>query len=231
MQSETKISCISCGGSGRIVSAMNAFNPSGVGICAMCGGAGTVPVVLVDAGNFVDPRDAEIAHLKNLITQLQVDNTRLLEERRKVDTHYMVEHFHRVCDVPVLHEPQVPADERVRLRADLVMEESFELVEALYGPSVALSKMRNAVQDFIRAAPINARNIVDFADACADVKYVIVGSELEFGIDGRPIFKGVHEANMMKAGGPVRADGKRLKPEDWKPFDVADELRRQGWRS
>jgi predicted HAD superfamily Cof-like phosphohydrolase len=170
-----------------------------------------------------------ITQLKNTITQLQADNTRLLEERRGVDERYMVEHFHRVCDVPVLPEPRVPAEKRVRLRLNLIAEEFFELLDScIVVDDFARSSILGSID---RVESIINVDLVEFADACADLKYVIVGSELEFGIDGRPIFRGVHEANLKKADGPRRADGKVQKPEGWKPFDVAEELRRQGWRS
>ncbi len=40
------------------------------------------------------------------------------------------------------------------------------------------------------------------------------------GLDLRPFFKIVHQANMFKTTGPVREDGKRLKPEGWVPPDI-----------
>lgn len=182
---------------------------------------------------------AERDALKKTVTQLQEDNTRLLEERRAVDEHYMVEHFHRVCEVPVLEKPQVPSEERVRLRLRLIAEEFRELISSAVRSEgvlrdekfLAAAKLEQAwsfINNAIEYLDIDV-DLPEFADACADLKYVIVGSELEFGIDGRPVFLGVHEANMKKADGPVRKDGKRLKPRDWKPFDVAAELRRQGW--
>jgi len=170
--------------------------------------------------------------LKKQVDDLQAANTRLLEERRAVDTHYMVEHFHRVLDIPVLTEPQVPADERVRLRVTLITEEYFELMEATFagteGPNV-FDELRGRVLVAIEDEWVDI-DVPEFADACADLKYVIVGSELEFGFDGRPVFKGVHEANMRKVGGPKREDGKVQKPDGWQPFDVGAELKRQGWR-
>jgi predicted HAD superfamily Cof-like phosphohydrolase len=52
---------------------------------------------------------------------------------------------------------------------------------------------------------------------------VVEGARLELGIDGAPI-AAVHEANMKKVSGEVRADGKRLKPPGWKPPDINLEL-------
>lgn len=50
------------------------------------------------------------------------------------------------------------------------------------------------------------------------------------GIDLRPVWSEVHAANMRKTTGPVREDGKRLKPEGWQPPDIAGVLRAQGWQ-
>jgi predicted HAD superfamily Cof-like phosphohydrolase len=193
------------------------------------------PPRVTDLGTIED-LIAERNALKKRVDELQADNTRLLEERRGVDERYMVEHFHRVCDVPVLPEPRVPADERVRLRLNLIAEEFLELLISCFSGfeneanrELYLFELRRLVNDLTEIGQIKV-DLPEFADACADLKYVIVGSELEFGIDGRPIFRGVHEANMKKAGGPVREDGKRMKPVGWKAFDVAEELRRQGWR-
>ena len=180
-------------------------------------------------------RHETINELTRQVDHLQADNTRLLEERRAVDEHYMVEHFHRIMPQPVLSEPQVPEEERVRLRLRLDAEEFFELVDAcvdarrFYVFDRNLNEIKEAFLKKLERCAIDV-DMAEFADACADLKYVIVGSELEFGIDGRPIFRGVHEANLKKLGGGKRADGKFLKPEGWQPFDVAAELRRQGWR-
>lgn len=37
------------------------------------------------------------------------------------------------------------------------------------------------------------------------------------GVDLRPYFREVHRTNMLKMLGPMREDGKKLKPEGWKP--------------
>lgn len=42
------------------------------------------------------------------------------------------------------------------------------------------------------------------------------------GLDLRPFFEEVHRTNMAKLGGPRRADGKQLKPADWKPPRIAE---------
>jgi predicted HAD superfamily Cof-like phosphohydrolase len=42
-----------------------------------------------------------------------------------------------------------------------------------------------------------------------------------------PFFDAVQAANMAKVGGPIRADGKRLKPPGWRPADLDAVLARQ----
>jgi predicted HAD superfamily Cof-like phosphohydrolase len=156
-----------------------------------------------------------------------------------------VEEFHRAMGVPVLERPAVPPDERVRLRLRLVAEEFFELLRAALVerelPAENEDEDKEHHQDCVLecAAGIVLTAIADddlrvdlpeFADALADLDYVIEGARLEFGIDGAPVAAGVHAANLAKVGGGKRADGKVQKPEGWQPFDVAAELRRQGWR-
>lgn len=61
-------------------------------------------------------------------------------------------------------------------------------------------------------------------DALVDMVYVIVGAALEYGFDFAGAFAAVHAANMAKLGPDgkpiMRADGKVLKPEGWKPADL-----------
>lgn len=42
------------------------------------------------------------------------------------------------------------------------------------------------------------------------------------GVDLRPFFKEVHRTNMLKTSGPIREDGKRMKPPGWKPPRLAE---------
>ena len=44
----------------------------------------------------------------------------------------------------------------------------------------------------------------------------LMGSQC-LGMDLQPFFEEVHRTNMLKTTGPVREDGKVLKPEGWKP--------------
>lgn len=56
------------------------------------------------------------------------------------------------------------------------------------------------------------RNLVEVADACGDLKYVIQGFELEVGIPSQAVLCEIHAANMTKLG----EDGKPVRREDGK---------------
>ena len=113
------------------------------------------------------------------------------------------------------------------LRAALIAEEFFELLLALgifVSPS-AIEHIRASIEH-----PIGETDLPALADAMADLDYVVEGTRLAFGIDGRPIAWEVHRANMAKIGGPRREDGKILKPEGWEPPDIVGRLKDQGWK-
>lgn len=101
--------------------------------------------------------------------------------------------------------PMLPAKDVVDLRIALNEEEFNELVDAVI-----------------------ARDVPAVADSIVDMIYVLLGMAVQFGIDVRPVWDAVHAANMAKVGGEVRSDGKRMKPDGWKPPDVAGILARQG---
>lgn len=100
-----------------------------------------------------------------------------------------VREFHEVfgCDI----SPYVTAgtEELRDLRADLIVEESEELLEAMY-----------------EADPVG------MADALGDLLYVTYGAALAFGIDLDAVVDEIHRSNMSKLG----ADGKPIYREDGK---------------
>lgn len=145
-----------------------------------------------------------------------------------------VQEFHRATDHPVVDRPLVPPEDRVRLRMKLVAEEAFEFLEAcLYlgahrRSDAEFQEVKDLLRGIIEVCPLDV-DLPKAVDALADLDYVVEGSRLEFGVDGTPIAAEVHRANMAKVGGPVREDGKRLKPPGWEPPDIERVLREQGW--
>jgi predicted HAD superfamily Cof-like phosphohydrolase len=128
--------------------------------------------------------------------------------------------FHRAMGVPVRERPTRIPEDRVRLRLALIAEEFAEFCAAIGRPI--------ELPDF-EATWNGGFDMAQVADALADLDYVIEGARLEFGIDGGPVADEVHRSNMAKVNGPIRSDGKRLKPEGWTPPDIAGVLKAQGW--
>jgi predicted HAD superfamily Cof-like phosphohydrolase len=127
---------------------------------------------------------------------------RLEVSRTTFDPFAAVLEFHRKLGVHVEERPGFPDDSVVTLRLSLLREEMAELERA-----------------------VSERDIVEVADALADLVYVAYGTAISFGIDLRPVFEEVHRSNIAKAGGGIRADGKVLKPADWTPPQIGEILR------
>lgn len=109
-------------------------------------------------------------------------------------------------DVPTLDAP----DDVKALRCALIEEEAREFRAAL-----------------------EADDIVEVADAIADLLYVVYGAARTFGIPVREVFAEVHRSNMTKLddnGEPiVRADGKVMKGSNFSPPDLRPILEKAGY--
>lgn len=130
--------------------------------------------------------------------------------------------FHDAMGQPVHKVLTTPTDERVRLRANLILEECKETVDAMFDGVFWQ-------QTGVRFGEVNVDHVA-LADGLADLIYVCIGAANEFGIDLAAVWQEVHKSNMAKIGpnGEVkrRADGKVIKPEGWTPPDVAGVLNR-----
>lgn len=74
-----------------------------------------------------------------------------------------------------------------------------------------------------------AFDMVEAVDGCVDVMIVTIGTLSCLGVGDVHVMRAVLDANDKKLEGPIREDGKQLKPEGWQPPDIRGELRRQGW--
>lgn len=97
---------------------------------------------------------------------------------QSLDCLNQVADFHRTFKHPILDTPQIPSEDRCRLRVALIAEELKELEVAIL-----------------------EKDIVGVADALADIQYVLSGAVLEFGLGGkfRALFDEVQRSNMSKA--------------------------------
>jgi len=96
----------------------------------------------------------------------------------QLDSLNQVADFHRLFKHPVLHAPTIPNAKRCELRIELIAEELKELQEA-----------------------IEAKDMVEIADALCDIQYVLSGAILEFGLAEKfpSLFNEVQRSNMSKA--------------------------------
>lgn len=116
--------------------------------------------------------------------------------------------------------------ERVHMRMSLIGEEFAELMGAVYGPA-ARAHMEEAFHAAQRMDE-STRDVVESADALADLVYVIYGMALESGIDLDKVLAEVQASNLSKLmpDGTVllREDGKILKGPHFFPPNVARAL-------
>jgi phosphoribosyl-ATP pyrophosphohydrolase len=113
--------------------------------------------------------------------------------------------FQRAVGQHVGDKPEFPSKEERDLRKKLLAEEYSEYIVAEY-----------------------KNDLVEVADALADIIYIICGTAVSYGIPLDDIFEEVHASNMAKlVDGKVlrRADGKIQKPEGWEPPDIERILR------
>lgn len=121
-----------------------------------------------------------------------------------------VEKFMRAMDQDVPALPSYPDIKTIDMRMKIVGEEYRELI-------IALNRAHMNVECGAYSHKNRLNNLIEIADAVADTVYVNVGTALAFGLPIERIFDIVTAANMAKKDGPVREDGKRLKPPGWQP--------------
>ena len=113
----------------------------------------------------------------------------------------LVGDFMQAFGQSVEEQPTWPDFNTRELRVDLIQEEVDELVEAIAN-----------------------KDMVEIADALADILYVVYGAGHSFGIDLDECFTEVHASNMSKLGDdgtPVKAEnGKVMKGPGFFPPDL-----------
>lgn len=115
-----------------------------------------------------------------------------------------VREYHQRFGCTVNDRPTWAGEAEHRMRVAMIEEE--------------LAELRNAGE---------SRNLVEVADALADLLYAVYGTAVAYGIDLQPVFDEIHAANLSKGGGGQRKDGKVLKGPDYRPPQVAPIIRAQ----
>lgn len=108
--------------------------------------------------------------------------------------------FHQAFGQRIGEKPELP-DRKERTLREKLLEEEFN------------EYMRAELND----------DLVEVADALADIIYIACGTAVSYGIPLDDVFESVHASNMAKlVDGKVirRSDGKVQKPEGWQPPDI-----------
>ncbi len=129
----------------------------------------------------------------------------------------LVADFHRAIGADVPDRPAVPDLETFELRETLLREE-FEEVLAQFAEVRARTSVGGA---------IGLAELAPLAHELVDLLYVTYGALVAFGVSADRVFREVHGANLAKASGPRRDDGKQMKPKNWRAADVVGVLRSQ----
>lgn len=120
-----------------------------------------------------------------------------------------VTEFHKAFGHPVADSPTTLSPERATLRLALIVEEVFELADAMgfytMEALVAATKM-------LSAGPVVEPDLVGTADALGDIEYVVNGAAVESGLPLPEVVAEIHSSNMTKLG----EDGKPIYREDGK---------------
>lgn len=144
------------------------------------------------------------------------------------DNFNKVKDFHRLMDGSSCETPRLYASKEAGHRSDFKVE---EIVEFLYAASHGdETTFRETIADLhtaldkaatkVSRKPVSSSPLVSQVDALTDLLYLTYGSFVLMGVDPKPLFDTVHEANM----GKIFPDGKAhfdpithkiLKPDDW----------------
>ena len=126
----------------------------------------------------------------------------------------LVLQFHHTYSVPIRPFSDPTLDyERMNLRMSLIAEEFAELMGAVYGPR-ARAIIEAATVEAV-AADEGERDVIEAADALADLVYVVYGMAIESGMNLDSVLAEVQASNLSKlmpdGSVKLREDGKVLK--------------------
>jgi len=132
-----------------------------------------------------------------------------------------VEEFMKKAGQEVPDRITMPDEKTRKLRAELIMEEALETVEAL-GFNASVS--RGAYGRFLCVdKPFGSKpDLHQIIDGCCDLSVVLQGCLLACGVPDEPFLECVDQHNLAKfgPGGYRREDGKWIKPPDLKPPNI-----------
>jgi len=140
--------------------------------------------------------------------------------------------FMRRFGQPTPGAPCVPPEDVVRNRCRWQMEETLELLGACFGgddeAGGIIVYLRAGAERLIDDCAVRV-DLVAYADANADIRYVAYGNDIAAGIDSREVDAEVAASNDSKEM-PDEPGGKVRKGAGYKPPNIAGILKDQGWK-
>ena len=126
----------------------------------------------------------------------------------------VLQFHHHTYSVPIRPFSDPTLDyERMNMRMSLIAEEFAELMGAVYGPR-ARAIIEAATAEAV-AADEGERDVIEAADALADLVYVVYGMAIESGMNLDSVLAEVQASNLSKlmpdGSVKLREDGKVLK--------------------
>lgn len=165
----------------------------------------------------------------------------------RADLRYQVMSFHKMYESSIKESVttnlQDVSDKEIAMRINLVAEEFREWLDAfgvdykleffaveeteheIGGSRTEIIGSSDSVPERWVPSFRDKIDVVEIADASADLKYVLEGSDITFGINSRRVSQEVHASNMTKLGEdgkPIfRDDGKILKGPSYVKPNIA----------
>ena len=136
----------------------------------------------------------------------------------------LVLQFHHTYSVPIRPFSDPTLDyERMNMRMSLIAEEFAELMGAVYGPR-ARAIIEAATAEAV-ATDEGERDVIEAADALADLVYVVYGMAIESGMNLDSVLAEVQASNLSKlmpdGSVKLREDGKVLKGPNFLQPNIA----------
>src|SRR5712675_2376139 len=168
-----------------------------------------------------------------------------------------VKEFHQKFELLINDKPTIPSEDILKLRCKLLLEEVLEFCTAAGFWVEASNENESSTYGIsnIQIEPMiaNEPNLIEMADALADIQYVNDGTAVSLGIDLEPLGNEVHRSNMSKLwtveeinslrsdvnkdwnakcdttkGFVVKKENKVIKSPSYSPADIKSELEKQG---
>ena len=146
-----------------------------------------------------------------------------------------VREFHEKAGQLINDKPTIVDSKTAILRVRLLLEEVLEFAEAS-GVEILTKQGDNldteAMNGELTFSHTGKANLIEVADALADINYVSAGAAICYGIDMEPVDLNVHLSNLSKfIDGYRDENGKWIKGPSYTPVNLEPILKEQGWNS